>query len=239
MAVLNLLNLPFFVLIALAFGFLGLHLIGGSPDAEGPNLPDELELPGAEAWLGIFNTPRIPLSLRLMSGSFYWGALGLLGNLWLLQRGPYPGWGLPVVLGLSLLPAFMLTRLTAGMLGRLFQENTAAGGPEDLLGCVGTVISSEIPASGGFGRIRAYSPQGVLLQLACITHPDCTPPRQNEAVFVTGYDPERRLYTVLGYESPDYLAWQHGHAGEMQRFEARLRQSLACQNQFESKEFTP
>ncbi|MBF2054312.1 MAG: hypothetical protein IGS03_12745 [Candidatus Sericytochromatia bacterium] len=239
MALFSLLNLPFLLLIALAFGFLGLHLLGTGPESAELDLPDDLDLPAADPLLGIFTTPRIPLSLLLMSGSFYWGSVGLLGNLWLQQRGAYPGWGLPAVLALSLLPAMLLTRLTAQGLGRLFQESSAAGGPEDLLGCVGTVISSAIPSTEGFGRIRAYSPQGVLLQLACVTHPDCTPPRQHEAVFITGYDPDTRLYTVLGYESPDYLAWQHGHAGEMQRFEARLQQSLACQNQFESKELTP
>jgi len=237
--VLSIYNLPFWGLMTLSFVFLALHLLGSGPEGPELELPGTAELPDlpeTSIFSGILPFGQIPLSLVLMSATFFWGSLGLLANtFWQNNTGSYPGWAFLLVLLGSLPPALLITRGVAKGLGKLFRENTAATSPEDLLGCLGQVISAELPASEqpGFGRVRVYSAHGTLLQLPCITHPDCEPPQRGQQVFVTGYDPEQRLYTVLTYESPDYLAWLHGHAGEMQRFEARLKRSLAFQQQAE------
>ncbi|PKL77116.1 MAG: hypothetical protein CVV27_06770, partial [Candidatus Melainabacteria bacterium HGW-Melainabacteria-1] len=136
-------------------------------------------------------------------------------------------------LGIGAFGSLLLTRFTSRILGAMFRESTTATSPEELLGCVGEVISGQVPEAGGelkrtasFGRAHVYTSHGTLLQIPCVAHPGCRLPLKREPVFVTGYDPERRLYTVLVHESEDYVAYLHGHAGEMARFESRLQKSL-------------
>lgn len=247
----DLYNLPFYCMIAAAFIFLGLQFLGGDHGLDSsqdlslghghePALSHDLshdldhdlsELP----LLGFINLGRVPLSLLLMSSCFAWGALGLLLNFG-LRNVLSPGWAFSIALGASGLGAIVITRLSSGVLGLLFQEATTAIEPEELIGCVGTVISGQVPseAESGFGRARIYSSHGTLLQISCLTHPGCQEPAKQTSVLVTGYDPQTRLYTVLEHESEDYIAYLHGHAGEMKRFEQRLQQSLEHLHTLES-----
>ncbi|MGV3525991.1 MAG: hypothetical protein ACO1RX_17340 [Candidatus Sericytochromatia bacterium] len=221
-------NLPFLCMIAAAFVFLGLQFVGADHDGDSTG-----DLP----WLGFVNLGRIPLSLLLMVGLFSWGSLGLILNL--LGRARLPASPLfGIALGLGAVGAVLLTRISSQALGGLFRETSAAIRPEELVGCVGTVISgaltAETEASGRtqpFGRVHVYSAHGTLLQIPCLTHPGCAPPAKGAVVFVTGYDPQHKLYSVLSYESDDYVAYLHGYAGDMARFEQRLQKSLDTRQQ--------
>ena len=249
-------NYPFFALIATAFLFLGLQFLGGDHDSDldidgdlslevdthldidthvdldgdldldgGHDLPADGTLPSL---IGFINIGRVPLSLLLMSLCFAWGAFGLISNLLLknFMQG-YPSWGILPVLILSGFCATLSTRLSSRTLGAVFRENSSASQPDDLVGCVGTVISGDLPESSqrGFGRARVYNEHGVLLQIACVTQEGALPPLKKSQIFVTGYDEKTRLYSVLTYDSPDFQAYFKGHLGELRRFEDRLKQS--------------
>ncbi len=240
-------NYPFFALIATAFLFLGLQFLGGEHDSDldldgdlsleidtqldlDGDLDSNFEVDGSTlpSLIGFINIGRVPLSLLLMSLCFAWGAFGLLANLLLkLFLQGYPSWGIVPVLILSGLFAAFSTRLSSRTLGSLFRENSSASQPDDLVGCVGTVISGALPEFGqsGFGRARVYNEHGVLLQIACVTQEGALPPLKKSPIFVTGYDEKSRYYTVLTYDSPDFHAYFKGHLGQMRRFEERLKQS--------------
>lgn len=259
-------NYPFFALIATAFLFLGLQFLGGDHDSDldidsdlNLEINTHLDIDGDldadmdadlnaahdlshdgdfPSLIGFINIGRVPLSLLLMSLCFAWGAFGLFMNLLLkLLLAGYPNWGIVPALVLSGIFAVLSTRLSSRTLGALFRENSSASQPDDLIGCVGTVISGSVPEAGqsGFGRARVYNAQGVLLQVACVTQEGALPPHKKSPIFVTGYDEKSRLYSVLTYDSPDFQAYFKGNQGEMRRFEDRLRQSREHQLQDQSE----
>lgn len=252
-------NIPFLLLIGTAFLFLALQFLGGDSEQAGPEGPElhldthldtDFDLHGHEAeahadlpLLGFLNLGRVPLSLLLMSLCFSWGAAGLLLNT--LQRvffNSYLNWMFVVSFGASAVLAALLTRLSSRGLGALFRENSAASQPDDLVGCVGTLISASAPPAGqsGFGRARIYNEHGVLLQIACVTEAGCLPPSRQQPIFVTGYDESTRLYHVLQYESPDFQAYLTGHHAQMQAFDARLQKSSAhLEAQYEIDQASP
>lgn len=231
-------NTPFFILIATAFVFLGLQFIGGDHDVDGDfDLDGDLDAPGGLGdILGFINIGRVPLSLVLMLFSFCWGALGLLYNsFWLTLWSSYSALAFALCFSASGLSAVLCTRLGSQLLANVFQDTSAASRPEDFIGCVGTVISGRVPGftEKGIGRARVYNEHGVLLQIACIAHEDASSPQKHQRIFVTDYDPERRLYQVMPYESPEFYDYTSGHLEAMKRFDHRLQQSLKHQQHAE------
>jgi hypothetical protein len=232
-------NTPFFALICTAFVFLALQFIGGDHDLDSDfeldadfdvDVDGDLEVHGSFAdILGFLNPDKVPMSLALMVLSFSWGAFGLLYNSIFKALGAiYLPWFFAVSFGLSALSALGTTRVGSRLLAGIFRDTSAASRPEDLVGCVGNVISGQVPAfsAKGLGRARVYNEHGVLLQVACVTHEGAEAPHKHSSIFVTGYDPNRRLYTVLAHESPAYYDYISGHLEEMKRFDSRLQQSL-------------
>ena len=180
----------------------------------------------AEAFLGFINLGKVPLSMLLMSGLFCWGAAGLLWNALTWERLITSSLWFILGFGLSGLLALLLTRALSLLLGGLFRDHSAVVQPEDLIGCVGVVISGALPLETGeyFGRVHVYSAQGVLMQISAVTHPEAASPDKQDTVFITGYDPTRKWYTALRYESDDFFAYLHG--GSRLGLEVRLERSL-------------
>lgn len=218
-------NLPFALMLGISVVLLLLQGAGGEHDgqpAEGTE-PD-LENP----WLGLINVGRLPFSLVLVLFFFHWGSAGLLLNTGLsLLLQAHPLWLFLLLFPLSLLPAVGLTRLFSMALARVFQENSAATHPDELIGCVGTVISGQIPIANtqGLGRAHVYSEHGTLLQISCLTEPGCEIPQKNQTIFVTDYNPETRLYSVLLHESNDYFAYLGQASSARIPLETRLQKS--------------
>lgn len=234
-------NTPFFAFICTAFLFLALQFIGGDHDLDSDfdldaggdfdvDIDSDVDLHGSFAdILGFLNIGKVPMSLVLMVLSFSWGAFGLLYNsalkaMWSM----YPPWFFILSFGLSAISALGSTRVGSRLLAGIFRDTSAASQPEDLVGCVGNVISGRVPgfSEKGLGRARVYNEHGVLLQVACVAHEGTEAPPKHSTIFVTGYDPTRRLYTVLTHESPAYYDYTSGHLEEMKRFDSRLQQSL-------------
>lgn len=177
----------------------------GSPDPH-TDTPDDL--------VGLAKAGQVPLSIWLLSFFFGTGLVGLMANQVILGiGGGYPTWFFPVALALAGLGGSLSSRVLSRLMGRLFQETTAATAPEELIGSVGTVISAEIPTDSHqphFGRARLYTSQGVQLQIACVTEPGCALPQKDQPIFITGYHADRNVYTVLVHESPDYYGYLQG-----------------------------
>lgn len=213
---------PYLMMLAASALLLGVHFFVGH-ESNSDDLPD-FEM--GEAFLGFINLGKVPLSLLLMSGLFCWGAAGMLWNALLWERFDASTLWFLLGFGLSGLLALILTRVVSGLLGSLFRDHSAVVQPEDLIGCVGVVISGALPPEAGeyFGRVHVYSDQGVLMQISAVTHPEAAPPDKQETVFITGYDPKRKWYTALRYESDDFYAYLHG--GSRLGLEARLERSL-------------
>lgn len=237
-------NTPFFALVFAAFLFLALQFMGGDHDLDSDfdldlDLDAEPDIQGSFAdILGFLNKDRVPMSLVLMVLSFSWGAFGLLYNSVLKIFGiVYSPWFFALSFCLSAVTAMACTRMSSRLLGSLFRDTSAASRPEDLVGCVGSIISGRVPkfSENGLGRARVYNEHGVLLQVACIAHEGAEPPNKHAPIFVTGYDPSRRLYTVLTHESPAYYDYLSGHLEEMKRFDSRLQQSLEFQKNAKPK----
>lgn len=243
-------NTPFFFLIILAFVFLALQFVGGDHDMDVDadldfDLDGDLDFDGAGSFadvLGFVNVGKVPLSLLFMVLSFCWGALGLLYNQFFkMAWSAYPTWAFALCFLASALSALLCTRIGSHLLSGVFRDTSAASQPEDLVGCVGTVISGKVPTftENGFGRARVYNEHGVLLQVACVAHEGALPPTKHSRIFVTQYDPQRRLYTVLTHDSSDYYDYTSGHLEEMKRFDRRLQHSLEYQKKSEPSNLNP
>jgi len=228
-------NLPFALIMAASFFFLALQGLGGEQGSDhelehgGDTEATEGEL--ENPWLGFINLGKLPLSILMILLFFFWGASGLLLNTALsMQLQAHSVWVLLLSLGMGLATSAFLTRFFSGVFARFFVESSAATTPDDLVGCVGTVISGQVPPSGGAGSGRAhiYTTHGTLLQIACLTHPGCQNPQKQETVFVTGYDPVTRNYTVLRHESEDFFHYL-GAPERTETLRSRLEQSRKYQ----------
>lgn len=219
------LYLPYLVMLAASVLLLLVHLfVGHEGHSEGAF--HDVDLVWGDAFLGFINLGQIPLSMLLMSGLFCWGAGGMIWNALMGER--FAPSVLLFLAGFLLSGglALLLTRSLSQLLSYLFRDHSAVVQPEDLVGCVGVVISGGLPPQTGeyFGRVHVYSDQGVLMQISAVTHPECSAPDKQETVFITGYDPQRKWYTALRYESDDFYAYLHG--GSPLGLEARLERSL-------------
>ena len=188
----------------------------------------DADIGGLAAVLGFINAGQAPFAAMMMAMTFFGGASGLMSNAIMeTALSAYPRWFFPVSLLLSFVISVLFTRNFSKVFGKIFQDTSAATGPEDLVGCVGTVISGTVPEYNPrrFGRANVYNQHGVLLRVACVTHQDCLAPGKTAKIFVTGYNPDTRLHTVVIHESDDFYAYLSGHKNEMKYFEERLRKS--------------
>jgi hypothetical protein len=216
---------PYLVMLAASVLLLLVHLFVGHEGHSEGSL-DDVDLAWGESFLGFINLGQVPLSMLLMSGLFCWGAGGMI---WTALMGARFNASILVFLAGFVLCgglALLLTRSLSQLLSFLFRDHSAVVQSEDLVGCVGVVISGTLPPQAGeyFGRVHVYSEQGVLMQISAVTHPECSAPDKQETVFITGYDPQRKWYTALRYESDDFYAYLHG--GSRLGLEARLERSL-------------
>jgi hypothetical protein len=227
-------NLPFALMLGIAFVFLALQSLGGAHGSDHGSIEtNTAELSESDLdnpWLGLINIGKLPLSLVLILFFFSWGACGLFFNTVLslsLQAHPY--WLFPLALVSSLLPTVLITRIFSKLFASFFQENTSATLPDELIGCVGTVISGQVPNSIeiGLGRAHIYTEHGVLLQISCLSLPNGQIPQKNQTIFVTGYDPNTHYYSVVLHESDDFLAYLNGPNQRKESIEARLKKSRA------------
>ncbi|MBT9545233.1 MAG: DUF1449 family protein [Candidatus Sericytochromatia bacterium] len=219
-------NLPFALMLGISVILLILQGLGGDHDASQPAEGTETDL--ENPWLGLINVDRLPFSLVLVLFFFNWGSAGLLLNTGLsLYLQAHPTWLFLLLFPISLLPAVGLTRICSQGLARIFQENTAAITPDELIGCVGTVISGQVPylQNQGLGRAHVYSEHGTLLQISCLAEEGCEAPQKNQTIFVTGYAPETRSYRVLRYESDDFFAYLGSNQSSKLSLETRLQKS--------------
>jgi len=219
-------NLPFALMLGISVVLLILQGLGGEHDSSASSEATETDLDNP--WLGLINVGRLPFSLVLVLFFFNWGSAGLLLNTGLsIALQAHPTWLFLLLFPVSLLPAVGLTRLGSQGLARIFQENTAAITPDELIGCVGTVISGQVPDSvnKGLGRAHVYSEHGTLLQISCLAEVGCEAPQKNQTIFVTGYSPETRVYSVLRYESDDFFSYLGSNQSNRLSLETRLQKS--------------
>ncbi|MGE3727086.1 MAG: hypothetical protein AB7I41_16110 [Candidatus Sericytochromatia bacterium] len=219
-------NLPFALMLGISVVLIILQGLGGEHDSSSLSEATDTDL--ENPWLGLVNVGRLPFSLVLVLFFFNWGSAGLLLNTGLsIALQAHPTWLFLLLFPVSLLPAVGLTRLGSRGLARIFQENTAAIKPDELIGCVGTVISGQVPDSTnkGLGRAHVYSEHGTLLQISCLAEAGCEAPQKNQTIFVTGYSPETRIYSVLRYESDDFFNYLGRNQSSRLNLEARLQKS--------------
>lgn len=157
-------------------------------------------------WLGI---GKAPLLLLLATDFSLWGLSGWILNVLVGEatgRVPYRFWGLGgvilfVSLIMSLFAGSLLSRLTARMFAA-FGEDTSG---DRLIGCVGTVSSSNIPKDK-IGQVDVLDPQGNRVSVSATLPQWATEiPTRGRRIIVI----DRRLeaYWVIAKDGDDERRW--------------------------------
>jgi membrane protein implicated in regulation of membrane protease activity len=117
------------------------------------------ELGPLAAMASILGLGRVPLSIILLSYCFVWGVGGLMGiTAFGLER-------MPMVITVAAVAAVVLTRILAGVVGRLIPSVASYHTPmKDLVGNRGRVLHTVTTSSG---TVRLTDDRGTLRDVPC------------------------------------------------------------------------
>lgn len=164
-----------------------------------PTHPQGGELVRALSFLGF---GRIPLSLVLTTFLYIFGFAGWAGNMVLAGTVLPPEIYFWVSMFLAMTSSVFLTRTFAIRLSKLLPKYESFGitSLEDLVGYTGEV-TNQITAT--FGTANVHDNIGNLHEVICRVPPGEKPIPFGSHVLLTGYDPGRRIFSVL--EQKDLL----------------------------------
>jgi hypothetical protein len=131
---------------------------------------------------------RVPFSTLWQTFAITFGLAGLAINaLVLTPRGAVAPITLVFTIPLSLVIAYVITRTTTRVLGRLLAgENEEASSRKDLVGSSGMVISSQVTSE--FGEIRVTDRAGRFMHLICRIRDTEKPIPSGKEVVIVDYD---------------------------------------------------
>lgn len=166
-------NLPFAAALALMAGVLALQLVG--LDADHGGAAADADAGGALTWLGVGRVPLL-VAIVILLGLFGLLGLKLQGLAQLLRGAPLSAW---IAAPAALAAALPLTRVAAGVIGRLLPSVETSAMPRDaLLGRRG-VITIGRAAAGSPAQARVRDPLGA-------THHVMVEPEHADAAFAEG-----------------------------------------------------
>jgi membrane protein implicated in regulation of membrane protease activity len=153
--------------------------------------------------LGALGFGRLPLSLLWQSFAIVFGVTGVAVNTRYLHEGALPLRSWLVSVPVALLVAFAVVALLARYLGPVLAADTSlASSRDELVGHVGTVISTSV--TGEFGEVRFREKNGHDVRLVCSLDEGSRVALEGEKVVVVGLEPRTRRPLVTPLEpTPD------------------------------------
>lgn len=174
----------------------------GDGDGDDTDDADDADDDGARGTasqvLGAFGFGRLPTSLLWQSFAIVFGVTGVAVNTRYLHEGALPLRSLLVSVPVALLAAFVVVALLARFVGPvLAADATLASSRDELVGHVGTVISTTVTAD--FGEVRFREKNGHDVRLVCALDEGSRIAREGEKVVVVGLaqGTQRPLVTPL------------------------------------------
>lgn len=153
--------------------------------------------------LGALGFGRLPLSLLWQSFAVVFAVSGVAVNTRYMHQGALPLRSLFVSLPVALLVALAVVALLARYLGPVLAADVAlASSRDELVGHVGTVISTSVTEA--FGEVRFREKNGHDVRIVCSLDEGSRVAREGEKVVVVGLEPGTRRPLVTPLEpSPD------------------------------------
>ena len=196
----DLANLPYWIfLVAGILLFVIAISIGGEEDLD----DDGDFIVPVLGWLGI---GRVPLMLLLAADLSLWGLLGWIVNVALnLPKSPLD----TLIFIATGIVSVLLGGAIARPLGRLFFTSFSEDASSDrLVGCFGTVSSSQIPRFGQdkVGQVDAIDPAKNLVTINAVVPEDArVVPQRGDSVIVIEHQPP--IFIVIANNSIDRDRW--------------------------------
>jgi len=160
----------------------------GHPDVAGDGHGDH----GHEAThfspLALLGFGRVPALLVVMTMMLTFGGAGVIANMILDVKA-----GAAILPSLGIALAIMITTTSIGsrLLAKVMPTlETKTVGTAQIIGCTGTLITSASIGSNGVAQVHR---SGELFQIACKA---LEPLPKGQAILVTDYDPETKVYDI-------------------------------------------
>ena len=151
--------------------------------------------------LGALGFGRLPLSLLWQSFAVVFGVVGVAVNTRYMHLGALPLRSLLVSVPVAVLVALAVVALLARYLGPVLAADVAlASSRDDLVGHVGTVISTSVTEA--FGEVRFREKNGHDVRIVCSLDEGSRVAHEGEKVVVVGLETGTRRPLVTPLEPP-------------------------------------
>jgi len=142
--------------------------------------------------LSILGIGKVPLSITIVSMLLLWGVIGWTSNSFLEEFIQTSTAYASISLAAAFIGSILLTSLISkGLVKILPSTETYASSREDLIGRVGTAISS---VDSRFGRVRVLDAHRSMIDVTCVVDSEEIPIPEGSKVLLYEYNPEKRKY---------------------------------------------